>query len=78
MRRSGRFDVVLTDYNMPRMNGADLIQRVMATGFTGRVVLVSGYLELEKMVELKQLGAHEVLRKPFTPASLLAAIEGGG
>ncbi len=75
-RRGEDFDVLLTDYNMPRLNGGDLIQRVKAAGFAGRIVLVSGYLTMEKLEELKKLGAHAVLRKPFTPAHLLAAIEG--
>jgi CheY-like chemotaxis protein len=67
---------VLADSNMPRLNGAELVQRVRAAGFRGRVVVVSGYLEADKLEELKKIGADAVLRKPFTPAKLLAAISG--
>lgn len=74
-RHGGKFDVVLADYNMPRLNGADLLQRMTAAGFSGRFVIVSGYLTSEKLDELTRLGADAVLRKPFTPARLLAAIE---
>lgn len=76
-RQEGKFDLVLADYNMPRLNGADLLQRIKATGFAGRFVIVSGYLTTEKLEELTRLGADAVLRKPFTPAKLLAAIEPG-
>ncbi len=74
-QRGGEFDLVLADYNMPRLNGADLLQRIKSAGFAGRVVIVSGYLTTEKLDELKRLGADAVLRKPFTPAKLLEAIE---
>ena len=74
-RQAGKFDLVLADYNMPRLSGADLLQRVRAAGFTGRVVIVSGFLAVDKLDELKRLGADAVLRKPFTPAQLLEAIE---
>ncbi len=74
-RRHGEFDLVLADCNMPGMTGTDLMRRVKSSGFGGRVVLVSGYLSGEKLDELTQLGADAVLRKPVTPAKLLAVIE---
>lgn len=75
-RGAGEFDLVLADYNMPRLNGAELLQRLKGAGFAGRVVIVSGYLAAEKHDELLRLGADAVMRKPFTPAKLLAAMEG--
>ena len=75
-RRRGEFDLVLADCNMPGLNGADLMQRIKASGYKGRVVLVSGYLTTEKSDELMRLGADAVLRKPFTPARLMEAIAG--
>jgi CheY-like chemotaxis protein len=78
LRRGGgaAFDLVLADFNMPRMNGAELLQRVRSTGFTGRVVIVSGYLETERLDELTRNGADAVIKKPVTPGKLLAAVEG--
>jgi CheY-like chemotaxis protein len=70
------FELVLADFNMPRLNGAELLQRVKTTGFAGRFVVVSGYLENERLEELKRSGADEVIRKPVTPSKLLAAVEG--
>lgn len=75
-RRPADFDLVLADCNMPGLNGAELMQRIKAAKFAGRVVLVSGYLTAEKSAELTRLGADGVLRKPFTPAKLLAVVEG--
>jgi PAS domain S-box-containing protein len=75
-RRNGEFDLVLADCNMPGLNGADLLRRIKATEFRGRVVLVSGYLTPEMSEQLTKLGADAVLRKPFTPSKLMAAIAG--
>jgi PAS domain S-box-containing protein len=75
-RRNGEFDLVLADCNMPGLNGADLLRRIKATEFRGRIVLVSGYLTPEMSEQLTKLGADAVLRKPFTPAKLMAAIAG--
>jgi CheY-like chemotaxis protein len=74
-RRSGQFDLVLADYNMPRLNGADLARRVKATNFHGRFILVSGFLTSEKVEELKNIGVDMTLNKPISSAALLAALD---
>lgn len=75
-RRTGEFDLVLADCNMPGLTGGELLQRLRDSGFSGRVILVSGYLNSDKLEELMRRGASAVLRKPFTPTKLLAVIEG--
>ena len=76
-RRREAFDVVVADYNMPGLNGADLLQRIRAAaGDSVRVVVVSGYLSNERAEQLRRMGATGVLHKPFAPTSLLAAVEG--
>ncbi len=74
-RRPDGFDAIVTDYNMPGLNGADLVQRVRQASGTVRIVVVSGYLSAERVDQLRRVGADTVLHKPFAPASLLAAIE---
>ncbi len=74
-RRSGQFDLVLADYNMPRLNGADLARRVRAANFPGRFILVSGFLTSEKVEELKNIGVDMTLNKPISSAALLAALD---
>lgn len=73
--RRGKFDVVLADYNMPRMDGADLLRMIKATGFGGRVMILSGYLTQDRAEELERAGADHVFKKPFAPADLLAALD---
>ncbi len=42
---SGSFDVVVTDYRMPRMNGVELIQRIRKINPNARIVLLSKLAE---------------------------------
>lgn len=39
------FDVVVTDYRMPGMNGAELIGRIRALNANARVILLSGFVD---------------------------------
>ncbi len=63
-------DLVLTDYAMPRMNGLQLIRRVLQRRPDTSVVLATGY------AEIPEGQAHDLHRigKPFTQADLGKAI----
>ena len=59
---SANFDVVVTDYRMPRMNGAELIQRVRKLNPHARIILLSGYVAALGLTE-ENTGADVVLAK---------------
>ena len=62
-------DVVLMDYNMPKLNGATACRNIMAKYPNARVILVSG---LPK--EVADSGALAVLLKPVSLDQLYAAL----
>jgi two-component system, chemotaxis family, chemotaxis protein CheY len=66
------FDVVLTDWQMPRMDGITLLRRLRSCPATARlpVVVTSGSLSFERIVEACDAGANGVLAKPFAPELL--------
>ena len=65
------FDVVVTDYRMPRMNGAELIQRIRKLNPTARIILLSGYIEPLGLTE-QSTGADAVIAKSCNePAHLV-------
>ena len=66
-------EVLLTDVIMPEMTGVDLAAQVRVRQPGLPVVLMSGYID--PMVEVDQLDEVTMLRKPFTAASLTAAIQ---
>src|SRR5690242_13856089 len=40
-----KFDLVVTDYKMPKMNGVELIQELRKSGSPARIILLSGFVE---------------------------------
>lgn len=71
------FDVVITDYQMPRMNGEELVRqlRTFPEYMDTPVVLCSakGY-EIDTAQLERDLGIAEVVYKPFSPAHIVELI----
>lgn len=70
-------DVILTDINMPGMNGEDFIQRLSESGRaeTTPIIVVSTDATDARRERLRQLGARGYLSKPFAPETLQSEIE---
>jgi two-component system, chemotaxis family, chemotaxis protein CheY len=70
-------DLVLTDINMPVMNGLELVRQMAADELlrTVPVVVVSTEGSQARIDELKSHGIRGYLRKPFTPEVLKAEVE---
>ena len=62
-------DVVITDYMMPRMNGAELAERLRELQPGIRVLVITGYAGGDLDLDLPQLA------KPFRQADIAAALE---
>ena len=70
-----KFDVVVTDYRMPRMNGGELIQRIRLLDPSMRIILLSGFVEPLGLTE-QNTGADAVLLKSSNePAHLLRTVK---
>ena len=71
-----RFDLVLTDINMPDINGLELIGFLKSNPETRQIPVIILTTEGSKRDQLKglSLGANEYLVKPFEPAVLRDAI----
>ena len=68
---SGNYDVVVTDYRMPRMNGIEMIRRIRERDATARVILLSGFVEPLGLNE-KNTGADVVIAKTSGEPAMLA------
>ena len=72
------FDVMLLDWYMPEMNGAALLQIIRAPSFgpNGRlpVIVATAYPNSETIARARELGADEVLSKPFAAMQLAGVI----
>ncbi len=75
--RSGEFDILFTDLEMPRMHGYDLIRELRFTSqhATLPIVVVSSRSGPKHQDQARSLGASEYLSKPFSAASIEAALQ---
>ncbi len=67
------FDALVTDHDMPRMCGSELIDRARAAGFRGKVILHSGSLSDEDSAENIRR-ADAALEKPLGMKSLVPTL----
>jgi two-component system chemotaxis response regulator CheY len=71
-------DLVLTDINMPEMDGMELVRRMSEDEVLSRVpvVVVSTEGSETRIEELRRHGIRGYIRKPFTPEEIKAVVEG--
>jgi DNA-binding NtrC family response regulator len=65
-----RFDLVVSDVQMPGMDGIALLETLLVAESAVPVVLISGSLEIQGKEEAIRLGAFDFLRKPFDLSEL--------
>ena len=70
--RNGRFDFVVTDINMPNMNGFELLEAIRADASLQAlpVLMVTAEARKEDIVRAAQLRASGYIVKPFSKATL--------
>ena len=74
---SGSFDAVLTDWNMPRMDGLTLLETIRQSGKYSamRVLMVTAEGKKENIIAAAHAGADGYIVKPFTAATLSEKLE---
>lgn len=75
--RSGRFDLVLMDIRMPRMDGVEATRAIRALGTPASsvpIVALTANADPEDKKSYLACGMHSVVEKPIKPEQLLAAI----
>ncbi|VAW86964.1 Chemotaxis regulator - transmits chemoreceptor signals to flagellar motor components CheY [hydrothermal vent metagenome] len=77
MLQAGGFDFLVTDWNMPGMEGIDLLKAVRADEKLANlpVLLVTAEAKKEQIVEAAQAGVNGYVVKPFNAATLKEKIE---
>lgn len=72
LAESGPFELALVDWNMPEMDGLQLIQAVRADHRHDgmRIMMVTTETDIDRIVKALDVGANEYLMKPFTPAAV--------
>src|SRR5713226_6766826 len=72
-----RVDVILTDINMPTMNGEELLRRLGADAVLKSVpaLVISTDATRGRILRMMSLGAEGYMTKPFSPESLREELE---
>ncbi len=78
LMKNGWIDIVITDYNMPVMNGLELVKKIKKDDLLKDipVVVISTEGSKSKVKEFINCGAAEYITKPFTPEVIRDLITG--
>ncbi len=77
--RTGRYRLVISDWEMPEMNGIELCQAIRARQFAGYIyiILVTAREGTANVVEGLDAGADDFISKPFQPTELCVRVRAG-
>ena len=64
--KPGDYDLVLTDWNMPKKTGLDVITEIRAMDHKVPIIMVTTEAEKSRVLEAVQAGVSDYLVKPFT------------
>ncbi len=62
---AGDFDILISDLNMPRMDGLTLLRQVRTLYPHILNILITGFGSLESAIQALRLGAYDYIQKPF-------------
>lgn len=65
------FDLVITDIQMPNMDGIELSRSIMSMDKSQKIVIVSAYNETHYFIELIKIGVAGFMQKPLTTVQML-------
>jgi CheY-like chemotaxis protein len=68
------FDVVITDHRMPRVSGLELVRRLRARNFGGKILVLSAHLSDEDIRAYEELNVDMMMSKPFDFKELQRAV----
>ena len=69
------YECVLSDINMPGMDGIELLRRIRLADQDVAVIMITGAPDLDGALEAMRLGAHDHLAKPLNLAHLSLTVE---
>jgi two-component system chemotaxis response regulator CheY len=76
MLQSGNYDFVISDWNMPKMEGLELLRAIRADAKLTKtpVLLVTAESKKEKIIEAVKAGVNDYVVKPFNAEIIKAKI----
>lgn len=69
------FKIIITDIEMPEMNGLQLLKKIKSYNGMIQVVVISGYLTINNTLNAFRYGAEDLFFKPIDIDGLLQAVD---
>lgn len=70
-------DIVILDWEMPVLSGGEMVNLIRRPGYRHAyvpIILLTAHTERSRIMEARDMGVHEVLRKPVSPKALYQRI----
>jgi DNA-binding NtrC family response regulator len=67
-------ELILLDYQMPGMNGVDVLKELRGRGHDTPVIMITAYGTIERAVQAMREGAYDFIPKPFEPDHLALVV----
>ncbi|MDP2208537.1 MAG: response regulator, partial [Bacteroidota bacterium] len=74
-KQKNEIDLVISDIGMPKMGGEETFKQLKIINPNVKLIFISGFLEIEKKIELENLGICGFVQKPFQAHQLLNLIQ---
>lgn len=74
-KQKNEIDLVISDIGMPKMGGEETFKQLKLMKRDVKLIFISGFLEIEKKIELENLGICGFVQKPFQAHQLLNLIQ---
>jgi len=68
-------DLVILDISLPGTNGVSWLKELREQGYTGEVILITAFADLETAIEALRAGASDFILKPFRVPQILNAVK---
>lgn len=68
---NGKYDVIMLDIMMPQMNGIEVLERIKEKDSEQKVIMMTAYSTLDKVLKSHKIGASNYIMKPFNSLDAL-------
>ena len=71
LNNNTKYDLVLLDIMMPQMNGLDVLEKLKDMNSDQKVIMMTAYSTLDKVLKSHKIGATNYVMKPFSSLDAL-------
>ncbi|ADN09113.1 response regulator [Sulfurimonas autotrophica] len=72
--KTGTYDIVISDINMPKMNGIEMVHKIKEINEEQKIIITSAYNEPQYLIELIDNGIDKFVLKPFNHKKFLVVL----